>query len=230
MPPRVPSPKLNPAAKDFKSLFTGKRSRKDDSVKKWDTDRSDVNAPTPLASPNPSRRGSFPFGSPEDEHNNSPAMSRKSRDAHSIMTTDSSMNDYSTRNSLDRSVSYTPSETMTPSSLSGSVSNKESFMAKLTRKSSSGKFGLPVFSREKKTPRRGGNNLIDEDEDELTHSMDSIINEDKRASGRGSTRSWSSMFTGKKGKGRDQKDETLSLSEASAASETGGDESDEEGR
>ena len=41
-------------------------------------------------------------------------------------------------------------------------------MAKLTRKSSSGKFGLPVFSREKKPrPQRG---ILDEDEDALAQS------------------------------------------------------------
>jgi len=163
-------------------------------------------------------------------------MSRKSRDAHSITTADSSITGHSARNSLDRSVSYTPSEALTPSSLSGSVNNKESFMAKLTRKSSSGKFGLPVFSRDKKTRMQRGS-LIDEDEDALTHSLDSITatnnssnsNNDDKRSGRGSTRSWSSMFGGGKmgkGKDKDRGDKTPSVSEASAASETGGDESD----
>jgi len=234
-PPRVPSPKLNPAAKDFKSLFSGKRSKKDDGDKKKDQDKSNEDASTtPVASSSVAPRENVSMGSPEirggDERDWSPAMSRKSRDAHSIMTADSSINGYSARNSLDHSVSHTPSEALTPSSLSGSVNNKESFMAKLTRKSSSGKFGLPVFSRDKKTRMQRGS-LIDEDEDALTHSLDSIAttnnsNDDKK-SGRGSTRSWSSMFGGgKMGKGKDRGDKTPSVSEASAASETGGDESD----
>ena len=209
MAPRVPSPKLNPAAKDFKSLFSRSEKRRRESEKNT--------GETSLVSP-PATREPMAFGAP-DEIDASPPLSRKSRDARSITTADSSVNE--SRNSLDRSVSYTPSETLIPSSLSASGSNKESFMAKLTRKSSSGKFGLPVFSREKKPrPQRG---ILDEDEDALAQSYDSITKEDKKTDRGGSMRSWSSMFIGK-GKGRDK---TPSLSEASAASETGDDEDDD---
>lgn len=218
LPHRPASPKLNPAAKDFKSLFSGKKAKREEAEKRKENEE----AATPHATPS---REIMPFGSPElrsNENEMSPALSRKSRDAHSITTAGSSVADYSNRNSLDRSISYTPSELLTPSSLS--ASGKESFMAKLQRKtSSSGKFSLPVFSREKK-PR--SNRIMDEDEDSLAHSYDSITKDDKKG---GSTRSWSSMFVGKMGKGKDRSDKTPSLSEASAASETGDDE-DEEGR
>lgn len=237
MPTRPASPKLNPAAKDFKSLFSGKKSRKEDSDRKRDTSTTeDTTTPQATSSRDPLSYSSLDMRSPggnaanDDDFSASPPLSRKSRDTHSITTADSSVHEYSTRNSLDRSVSYTPSELMTPSSLSASGSNKESFMAKLTRKSSSGKFSLPVFSREKKprSARGGAGGLtVDEDGDEaLANSFDSLTREDKKVS----TRSWSAMFAGKMGKGRETRGETPSLSEASAASETGDEEVDEEGR
>lgn len=228
MPPRVPSPKLNPAAKDFKSLF----SRSEKKARKDDADKKENDVTTPLAS----RSEQMPFGSPEmDYDHSSPALSRRSRDNRSIATADSSMNEFSTRNSLDRSVSFTPSEMQTPASLASTAgSNKESFMAKLTRKSSSGKFSLPVFSREKKARPTREERIMDEEDDALTSSLDSISREDgqgKKSDRGGSVRSWSSMFTGSIRKGKDRADKTpsrASLSEASAASETGDDDEDDE--
>lgn len=219
---RPPSPKLNPAAKDFKSLFSrgDRKSRRDEGDRRKEQDTDGGDASTPLATPYDETE-SVPFetlemhiGEPQ-----SPTLSRKSRDNRSIITADSSINEYSSRDSLDRSVSYTPSEAPTPSSVSASGSNKESFMAKLTRKSSSGKFGLPVFSRDKKQRSQRDQFIVGEDdEDALARSMDSITKDDKRAD-RGSVRSWSSMFAGKKAKGKDKAEQTPSLSEASGNEE-----------
>src|SRR5205085_2358333 len=96
--------------------------------KKETGENNDSEAATPLVT----RPEPMFFGAGDEF--DSPPLSRKSRDARSITTADSSLNDFGSRNSLDRSISFTPSETMVPSSQASS-SNKESFMAKLTRKS-----------------------------------------------------------------------------------------------
>lgn len=99
-------------------------------------------------------------------------------------------------------------------------------MQKLSRKSSSGKFSLPTFKRDKSRMGDGLSTPMQEDypeDDPLSASASSF--EGKRESRevqRGSGRSWSSVL--KLGKGR--KGETPSLSGVSAASETDLDEED----
>lgn len=221
---RIPEPKLNPAAKDFKSLFSRARRANGENVSSDEDDDEEETEHlgiTPIGSPSNHKPTLLTPSSPDT----SPELSRRSRDTHSLHTS-SSINE--SRSSLDRSTSYTPSET--PHSVSGS-SNKESFMAKLTRKSSSGKFALPVFGREKKKRESNGGLLLDEDEEveNLASSMElekgrekekgKEKEREKEGSARaGSVRSWSSVFAmGKKKSG---------ISGASIASETG-DETDD---
>lgn len=118
-------------------------------------------------------------------------------------------------------------------------------MSKLSRKSSSG-FGLPVFQREKKarnvdkTPTKD-RGTVDEDKeaeedvqlglsvDSLGRGADASQEEDKvvgkARSSRMSGRSWSSVFSGKIGKGKEKqaekgrdREQTPSISEASLTS------------
>lgn len=95
-------------------------------------------------------------------------------------------------------------------------------MSKLTRKHSSGKFQFPTFSRSTtEKSKRESTQLLDvEDEDIMTKSMES-------EKGKGSVRSWSSVFgVGKKKDKVPQtpKEETPSLSGASRASTDHGEE------
>ncbi|WEW54804.1 hypothetical protein PRK78_000229 [Emydomyces testavorans] len=108
--PRPMTPKLNPAAPSFKTLF----SKKSEKPKSRDTDTSKV------------------CDEPQWE-DNSPSESRRSRDARSIRTSAAESHD-----SLERISSGAPSET---------VSAKESFIQKITRKGSSSKFNIPWKDR-----------------------------------------------------------------------------------
>ena len=124
---RPSTPKLNPAAPSFRTLFTKKTEKEKDKGKSKDVDgSSDIFATT-------SKEASL--------EETSPLEPRKSKDGHSIVTAGSmastSVGDLS-RDSLDRSVSGTPSET-TPSNLTTAAA-RESFIQKITRKSSSTKF------------------------------------------------------------------------------------------
>lgn len=120
------TPRLNPAAPSFKTIFTRGDARKttkgektgskntekprDKDSEKWETDE---------------------FDSVLDS---SPQNPRLSRDAQSITTATSTADSH---DSFDRSTSGTPSEAMTPSG------PKETLMQKITRKSSSSKFNVP---------------------------------------------------------------------------------------
>ncbi|KAJ9632136.1 hypothetical protein H2203_000537 [Taxawa tesnikishii (nom. ined.)] len=224
-PKESPQPaKLNPTAKSF-SLFSrgsdkkAKNKDKDTSV----AEEASSSRTTPITvTEDTATPTSPPLRGPEYDF--SPPQSRKSRDTRSVTTADSSLHEYSSRTSLDRSASYTPSEAQTPSSASG----KETFMQKLTRKSSSGKFGLPVFNRDKKQRFKGSENegaVGEEGEGEMNTSVGSLATpgreegRDRRDKEKREGRSWSSVFTGKMGK-KDKANETPSLSGASLASET----------
>jgi hypothetical protein len=100
---RPATPKLNPAAPSFKTLFT----------KKSEKDKDSVNSK------------SYDHESTADE--SSPPASRQSRDSRSISTAAESYD------SLDLVSSGTPSD---------GANTKESFIQKITRKSSSSKFNL----------------------------------------------------------------------------------------
>ncbi|SMQ49812.1 unnamed protein product [Zymoseptoria tritici ST99CH_3D7] len=147
-----PDAKLNPNAKDFKSFFSSMRLRSKDS------------APSTIASS--SSHQHLENHTDVAEHDVSPTTSRKSRDTRDTysVTTASSIAE-SGRNSYDlaRTVSGSMSDIATPgaeggrgtgsaqpSPMLGSSTSKESFMQKLTRKSSAGgKFTLPTFKRER---------------------------------------------------------------------------------
>ncbi|PGH06203.1 hypothetical protein AJ79_06591 [Helicocarpus griseus UAMH5409] len=130
---RPVTPKLNPTAPSFKTLF-GKRSEK---AKNKEAESSKPREPD--------------FGFEES----SPPESRRSRDSRSIRT--SAAESYE---SLERTSSGTPSET---------ANQKESFIQKITRKSSSGKFNIPswkdragLFSKKADSSSAQGDN-VDED-------------------------------------------------------------------
>lgn len=143
--PMTDAQRLNPAAKDFKSFFSGMSL-----TKSKDKSREKDNASTVASSAS----GTPNLAQGDFGDDLSPPHSRRSkdtRDARSFTTNESSIAE-SGRNSteLARTPSYTNSEAAAPSPLlSGTSAGKESFMQKLSRKSSSGKFTLPTFKREK---------------------------------------------------------------------------------
>lgn len=121
------TPKLNPAAPTFKTLFS-----RGDTKRAAKADKSiDKSAEKPKTRDFEKLDGEE-IDSQQDE--SSPPDPRLSRDAHSVTTAPSVADSYE---SLDRSTSGTPSETVTPSG------PKETLMQKITRKSSSSKFNVP---------------------------------------------------------------------------------------
>nr|POE80002.1 hypothetical protein CFP56_08068 [Quercus suber] len=217
---------LNPNAKSFKSLFSGTGRR--DKGK----NAADKNMYT-IAS-----AGNTPNLRQMDDDDASPTNSRKSRDTRSVATTESSLAE-SGRNSTD--LALTPSyatSTDAPSPLIGSLGStgKESFMAKITRKSSSSKFSLPTFKREKSrllvdqvsspsavvspsTPT----GPTEDDEDRLSASLSSLHDgsntkeSHREKDSRSTTRSWSSVLKLGKKKGGGETPSVSGLSAASGA-------------
>ena len=132
------TPKLNPAAPSFKTLFTrgdakkatkGERTGSRNTEKSRDKDYEKVKAEE--------------FNSILDS---SPQNPRLSRDAQSITTATSTADSH---DSFDRSTSGTPSEALTPSG------PKETLMQKITRKSSSSKFNVPWGKKRDLPPTPG---------------------------------------------------------------------------
>ncbi|KAF2150640.1 hypothetical protein K461DRAFT_280632 [Myriangium duriaei CBS 260.36] len=222
------TPKLNPAAQDFKSLFSFNEGKKDKSEKK---DKSKGQEDLSLMTPSADAHSPMLLA----QEDMSPPQSRKSRDSRSVLTAESSNNEVSSNHSLDQTPSHTPSEVPTSASLTSST-GKGSFMRKLSRKSSGGKFGLPVFQlqREKKS-KNAEKTVSEETEEDSTDNPESASREslpktpsgtekdDKRPE-RNTGRSWSAVFTGKIGKGKKDskepssavdKEQTPSVSEAS---------------
>jgi hypothetical protein len=216
--PATVDPKLNPNAKDFKNFFSSIKLSSKDKEKLREIEASSSQTPT---SSTPTGSHSHGLGVDDD----SPPASRKSRDARSTTTIESSVAE-SLRNSMDlaRTPSYSnASETASNASpMLGSGSfGKESFIAKLQRKSSSGMWNLPTFKRDKSRLEVTAN----EDEEEALSASASSLGtgngrESKEAQ-RGS-RSWSNALKLGKKKGG----ETPSVSGLSITS--GADE--EEGR
>ncbi len=139
----------------------------------------------------------------------SPSESRKSKDNRSISTANDS-----TSGDLD----HAPSDPLGGSSLSASA-GKESFMQKLTRKSSSTKFPFNtggLFSSSSKQSNRDSFTPDTTDEDSEVASKADVpqgspmLGSEKGEKGKGSGRSWGS-FMGKMGK---KGDKTPSLSES----------------
>jgi len=227
------SPKLDPTAKDFTSLFSF-RDKKEKPEKSSKAKGKERDHGTPKADANDL---SGPSGNNDGQarllrggEDESPPQSRKSRDIQSVTTADSSANDHSPRVSLERSYSHTTSDAPNPGSYSGSI-GKESFMQKLSRKSSGSKFGLPSFSRDKKqrAADKAKEATLGEEGDEddlLSNSIDSIgaaKDKDDKKQDRASMLSWSSVFSGKIGKSKEKGEEqTPSISEASMSTDATG--------
>ncbi|KAF2753157.1 hypothetical protein EJ05DRAFT_227101 [Pseudovirgaria hyperparasitica] len=211
------------AAKEERALRKNKEKEKK-ALEKEAADRANA-TPTP-ATIEPSISITTPH-----LHSSSPPDARSSRDNRSFSTADGSP-----RNSLDRVTSLSASTTDAPASSIG----KESFMSKLSRKSSSGKFNFPGFTSSKAKKQSGTSEVGTPDEiDEDSHgmpgftprSMESGFEGHKisnspalgASSGKSSTLSWSSLKRiGKKG------DKTPSLHESvtSEGGATTGDEDD----
>ena len=123
---RPVTPRLNPAAPSFKTLFTrgdAKKMAKGERIGSKPTEK-------------PKERDGEKVDPDEFDFilDSSPQNPRLSRDAQSITTATSTADSH---DSFDRSTSGTPSEAVTPSG------PKETLMQKITRKSSSSKFNVP---------------------------------------------------------------------------------------
>ena len=122
------TPKLNPTAPSFKTLFVPKKGGKGDKSGGRGIEKSKDKE---------TEKAGFDDIDPVEE--TSPPISRRSRDAQSITTAASVAESH---DSFDRSTSGTPSEAATPSG------PKETLMQKISRKSSSSKFNVP-WSKER---------------------------------------------------------------------------------
>ena len=136
-PQRPVTPKLNPTAPSFKTLFgrgeAKKAARAEKAAEKTKDTSAEVQETDPLY------------------EESSPQNPRLSRDAQSIVTSASLSESY---DSLERSTSGTPSEAVTPSG------PKESLMQRISRKGSSSKFNVP-WSKERGGlfSRKGGDSI-----------------------------------------------------------------------
>ncbi|KAI9719410.1 MAG: hypothetical protein M1812_003481 [Candelaria pacifica] len=169
--PRAPpeTPKLNPAAPTFMTIFGRSDAKKAEKAAEKEKKESEL-LPEETSPPDP----------------------RRSRDSRSITTQESLPDSY---DSLDRSTSGTPSESLTPSG-----KDKESFIQKITRKSSSSKFNIPwkdkggLFSKKAGEPSTPGE--IDEDglaDNQLGKSVESTTSSPQVGSGKSSMH-WSSLM------------------------------------
>ncbi|KAL6713870.1 hypothetical protein ACLMJK_008364 [Lecanora helva] len=123
---RPMTPRLNPAAPTFKTLFT-----------RGDTRKSAKSEKQGARSTDKLRDKDSETGETEDVeswHESSPQNPRLSRDSQSVTTAASTADSYE---SFDRSTSGTPSDTTAP------AAPKETLMQKISRKSSSSKFNVP---------------------------------------------------------------------------------------
>lgn len=224
--------KLNPNAKDFKSFFSSMKFGGKDKAREngEGSDKNDGLTPQQLTAP-PTSHGL--------EHEESPPNSRKSRDTRdtrSMTTTESSLVESGrTSPDLDQTLSYPTSDVP---AASASQQSKESLMQKITRKSSSSKFSLPSFNRQRSrldVPTTSASTPVpaEDDEDPMNESVSSLKDNSPARSDakdhRGS-RSWSSAFKLGKKKGAGGAAEAQSMSDRiSMASGTEDGEDDEEG-
>lgn len=227
--PPTPPKQLNPAAPQFKSIFTrekkadeDKASEKAKKAAEKEARRAEKREEKKAKADRASRKEkSLPIEinvQDSGKETSSPLDPRRSRDNRSLSTTD--VSDASPRESLERSISQTPSESHPPASF-----NKESLMQKLSRKSSTsqflqfGKAKNSLFS--KKSSEAVTPDEVDEDAGGLfVRTTDSPGNSPSIGTpkDKSSALSWSSIKRmGKRG------DKTPSLHE-SIASETTGDE------
>ena len=171
------TPRLNPAAPTFKTLFSRGEARKAAKVEKTADKKAEEDEMTESQNSDSMIGGS------------SPPNPRLSRDAQSIATATSVADSH---DSLDHSTSGTPSETVIPSG------PKETLMQKITRKSSSSKFNVPwakerggLFSKKVGEPSTPGE--IDEGpsgEGQLGKSIDSNASTPQHEKSSRSSLSW----------------------------------------
>ena len=182
---RPVTPRLNPAAPSFKTIFTrgdAKKATKSEKTGSRNIEKS--------KDKDCEKVESNEFSSILDS---SPQNPRLSRDAQSITTATSTADSY---DSVDRSTSGTPSEAVTPSG------PKETFMQKITRKSSSSKFNVP-WGKKRDLPTTPGE--IDElanNEELLGKSVDSVGSTPQQDKSSRSSISWSNIR--RKGRKGDQ--------------------------
>lgn len=190
---RPVTPKLNPAAPSFKTIFSKKSEKDKDKGKGEEIDHSDARDHDLSAT------------------ESSPPQSRHSKDPRSIPT--SAAQSYE---SLERVPSGTPSESTHP---------KESFIQKITRKSSSSKFNLSwkeragLFSKKGDASSQGDIDEVIGNESQLGKSFESVVSSNT-STGDKSTKS--SLGFGFMRKSR-KADKTTSES-SERASETGDEE------
>ncbi|KAF2713673.1 hypothetical protein K504DRAFT_462184 [Pleomassaria siparia CBS 279.74] len=211
--PPTPPKQLNPTAPQFKSIFKFSQQSEEDKAKKAAEKAADKEA---KRAERREEKKAKAERSQRTSHTTSPVAPRQSRD--SISTAD--MYDSSPRESLERSISQTTNDSQAHLNALG----KETFMQKLTRKSSSSQFlpfGKAKASLFSKKPSEVG--TPDETEEEsasfLTRSIESAGNSPSigTSKDKASALSWSSLKRmGKRG------DKTPSLHEsiASEASNT----------
>lgn len=195
------TPKLNPAAPSFTTLF----SRRSDKGK--EKEKSKV------------KESKEKVG---DAETGSPPESRKSRDANSLAATISTLDS----ETLDRTYSGTSAQMSLDN-----TPVKPTFISKITRKASSNKFGSwkdkggGLFSRKDASTPNGDNEDEQGSTDNLGKSMESIsttpTTEEKKIS-RTSLTNWNFMRKSKKGK------EDLTASEISESSERASEVGEEE--
>ena len=176
---RAATPKLNPAAPSFKTLFSRndtKKAAKGDkasgktieTTKGRDSDRGDIDE-------------NYSVGEA------SPPNPRLSRDAQSVTTAASTTDSH---DSFERTLSGTPSE----------AAPKESLMQKITRKSSSSKFNVPwtkdrsIFSKRAGEPSTPGESDADNfSEGQNGRSADSVTSTTNTPREEKTGRAWPSM-------------------------------------
>ena len=208
---RPATPKLNPAAPSFTTLFSKRTDKSKDKAKLKELSKDKVN------------------DAPDES---SPPDSRKSKETPSITATTSTLESRESLERLNSGQSGAASQEITPL--------KPTFISKITRKASSNKFGSwkdkgGLFSRKEQSTPTG--ELEEGDASSATEQLGKSLEststtpsaEDKKAASRTSL-SWSFMRKSKKGAtGR----EDLTASEVSEsserASEAGDDDGDHEG-
>lgn len=183
---RPVTPKLNPAAPTFKTLFSRGDARRASKAEKT-SDKAAEKSKDKVAE----EGKDMAFEALLEE--SSPTDPRLSRDAHSIATATSMAESH---DSLDHSTSGTPSEAVTPSG------PKETLMQRITRKSSSSKFTVPwgkdrggLFSKKVGEPSTPGE--MDEDassEGQLGKSLDSTSSTPQQEKANRGNISWSNIM------------------------------------
>lgn len=138
---RVVTPKLNPAAPSFKTLFSRSDTRKVTRAEKA------VNKRSAISKSRESEKSDVETNDTQDE-----SSPRLSRDAQSITTATSTADSH---DSVEKGTSGTTSDSPTP---------KESLMQKITRKSSSSKFNVPWSKDRGMFSKRAGEFVLNDND------------------------------------------------------------------